>query len=105
MTVAEYAGTQVDVDAEGFLTDSNQWTKDVAQAIADQVGVGALNDEHWKVIDFMRKDYEAEGQSPGLRRITKQAGVSMKEIYALFPKGPGKKAAMVAGLPKPKSCI
>jgi tRNA 2-thiouridine synthesizing protein E len=105
MTVAEYAGLQVDVDAEGFMTDASQWNEEVAKVIADQIGLGGLTDAHWKVIQFMRKDFAAEGQSPGLRRITQQAGVSMKEIYALFPKGPGKKAAMVAGLPKPKSCI
>jgi len=29
----------------------------------------------------------------------------MKDLYALFPKGPGKLAAMVSGLPKPSSCI
>ena len=41
----------------------------------------------------------------GLRRISKFSGVAMKEIYQLFPKGPGKLAAKVAGLPKPQGCI
>lgn len=105
MTVAEYAGAQIDVDPQGFLTDASQWNEEVAKDIAKQEGIGELTDQHWKVIHFMRKDYEEQGQSPGLRRITKQAGVSMKDLYQLFPKGPGKKAALIAGLPKPKSCI
>ena len=29
----------------------------------------------------------------------------MKELYQLFPKGPGKLAARVSGLPKPQGCI
>jgi tRNA 2-thiouridine synthesizing protein E len=29
----------------------------------------------------------------------------MKELYELFPKGPGKLAARIAGLPKPQSCV
>ena len=42
---------------------------------------------------------------PGLRRISKLSGVNMKELYQLFPKGPGKLAAKVSGLPKPQGCI
>ena len=52
-----------------------------------------------------REDAAREGQSPGLRRISKKSGVSMKELYKLFPKGPGKLAAKVSGLPKPQGCI
>ena len=29
----------------------------------------------------------------------------MKDLYRLFPKGPGKLASRIAGLPKPKSCL
>lgn len=103
-TAINYAGTDVDVNDEGFLTDSSQWTPEVAKAIGAELGI-EIGDDHWKVIEFMRKDFEEQGQSPGLRRITQQAGVPMKEIYKLFPKGPGKLAAKIAGLPKPKSCI
>ena len=33
------------------------------------------------------------------------SGVNMKDLYQLFPKGPGKLAAKVSGLPKPQGCI
>jgi TusE/DsrC/DsvC family sulfur relay protein len=104
MTTKTYAGKDVNLDAEGFLMESDQWTPEVAQAIASELGL-ALSDAHWKVIDFVRKDTKAHGQSPGPRRITASAGVTMKELYALFPKGPGKLVARVAGVPKPKACI
>ena len=104
MSVSEYA-TAIDFNAEGFMEDSAQWTPEIGERIAAEAGVGPLTDKHWKVITFCREDAAQEGQSPGLRRISKQSGVGMKELYELFPKGPGKLAARIAGLPKPKSCV
>lgn len=104
MPKREYAGHQVDVNAEGFLVNSEQWTPEVGEAIAAEAGV-TLTPDHWRVITFCREDAASEGQPPGLRRISKLSGVGTKELYALFPKGPGKLAARIAGLPKPKSCV
>lgn len=105
MPTVEYAGQPVEVNEEGFLTDPSQWTPEIAEALADEVGIGPLNDQHWKVIGFCREDAAREGQPPGLRRISKLSGVNMKDLYQLFPKGPGKLAARVAGLPKPQGCV
>ena len=104
MSVSEYA-TAIEFNEEGFLVDSSQWTPELAEKIAADVGVGPLTDKLWKVISFCREDAAQQGQSPGLRRISKQSGVGMKELYELFPKGPGKLASRIAGLPKPKSCV
>jgi tRNA 2-thiouridine synthesizing protein E len=104
MPTAEYAGRTVEVNEEGFFVDASQWDRDVGQALASEIGMD-LNDKHWQVIDFCRSDFETQGQAPGPRRISKMSGVNMKELYQLFPKGPGKLVAKVAGLPKPKSCI
>ena len=101
----EYAGRRVRVTEEGFLTDKAEWTPEVAEAIAAEVGVSPLSAEHWRVITFCREDDAREGRPPGLRRISKLSGVGTKELYALFPKSPGKLAARVAGLPKPKGCV
>lgn len=105
MTTKTYAGTSVDVDAEGFFVSPEQWTREVAIAVASELGL-ELTDPHWKVIEFVRADTKAQGQSPGPRRITTScAGVTMKDLYTLFPKGPGKLVARVAGVPKPKACL
>jgi tRNA 2-thiouridine synthesizing protein E len=53
----------------------------------------------------MRKVYEEKGDAPSIRKLTKESGVNTKELYQLFPKGPAKKSARIAGLPKPKGCI
>jgi len=105
MTTLTYDRAKVDVNAEGFLLDSSQWTPEIAEEIAKEVGLAPLTERHWKVITFCREDAAREGQSPGLRRIAKLSGVDMKELYQLFPKGPGKLAARLAGLPKPTSCV
>lgn len=104
MTIKTYANTPVDVDAEGFLVHQDQWTPEIALGIASELGI-QLTDQHWKVIEFVRADTKAQGQSPGPRRITTSSGVSMKDLYTLFPKGPGKLVARVAGVPKPKACL
>lgn len=105
MSTATIAGIDVDLDAEGFMTDPSQWTPEIAEEIARNNGIDPLTDRHWQVIEFCRKDNEERGTPPTVRRITKGTGIPTKEMYALFPKGPGILAAKIAGLTKPKGCI
>lgn len=105
MSTATIANKQLEVDAEGFLEDHTQWNDEIARELARQEGIDELTDRHWAVINFMRKEYEEKGDGPSIRRLTKQSGVPTKELYQLFPKGPAKKAAKIAGIPKPTGCI
>ena len=104
MTVATIADTAVDLDEEGFLTDHTQWNEQVAAQLAANIGI-ELTDDHWKAIRFVRQDYEAEGETPTLRRVTNVAGIPTKELFALYPKKPAKKMSYVAGVPKPVGCV
>jgi len=99
------AGKTVNVNDEGFLTNPAEWTKEIAAEIARDEGISELTPTHWKVIDFCRQDASASGKAPTLRRITTAAGVSTKDMFALFPKGPAKKVAHIAGLGKPEGCV
>jgi tRNA 2-thiouridine synthesizing protein E len=99
-----YGGATVTVDADGFLTDPGQWTREIAEDLAAEAGI-TLTDRHWVVLDFVRKDSEDQGEPPGVRRITKLTDVSMKEMYQLFPKGPGILASKLAGYGKPQGCV
>lgn len=103
MTITETAG--VDRDAEGFLTDPQQWNEEVATAIAREAGIAELTQRHWMVVNYMRETYLATGQAPSIRTLGKASGVPIKELYALFPKGPAKLAARIGGIPKPRGCI
>lgn len=92
-------------DAEGFMTNPKEWTPAIAAVLAAEEGIPVLGERHMKVINFARDSFFATGESPTLRAITKQSGVETKELYELFPKGPAKKVARIAGLGKPKGCI
>jgi tRNA 2-thiouridine synthesizing protein E len=92
-------------DADGHLANKNDWNEQVASDLAKEEGIDSLTDRHWLVINFMRKEFTEKGDAPSIRKLTKESGVDTKELYALFPKGPAKKSAKIAGLPKPKGCI
>ncbi len=104
MTTREIAGKEIEFDEEGFMTNPEDWDKDIAVALAADINI-TLSERHWEIIEFSREDYQAQGEAPGLRRITKEAGVPTKDLYKLFPKGPAKKIAYVSGLGKPTGCI
>lgn len=105
MPTATYAGYSVDVNDEGFLVNPAEWTEDMAPQIARTAGIEELTPLHWQVIRFMRAEYEAKGTGPTIRILGKTSGVSIKELYELFPNGPAKAAARIAGIPKPRGCI
>jgi dissimilatory sulfite reductase related protein len=90
---------------EGFFVDPQQWTEAMAPALAAQEGISDVTDRHWQVIRFMRSEYLEKGTGPTVRVLGKASGVSIKELYELFPKGPAKVAARIAGIPKPRGCI
>lgn len=100
------AGTTVDVNDEGFFIDPEQWTEDMATELAEEVGVPTpLTDQHWQVLRYMRSEYFEHGTGPTVRKLGKASGISTKELFKLFPKGPAKLAARCAGIPKPRGCI
>ena len=105
MTTTTVAAVAVEVNEEGFFTDPTQWTEEMAPAIAAAQGIDTLTENHWRVLRFMRQEYFAKGTGPTVRVLGKSSGVSVKELYQLFPKGPAKTAAKIAGIPKPRGCI
>jgi tRNA 2-thiouridine synthesizing protein E len=105
MTTATIQGVDVALDDEGFFQDPPQWTEDMAPELAREAGIGELTERHWQVIRFMRREFFAKGTGPTVRVLGKTSGVPIKELYQLFPKGPAKTAAKIAGIPKPRGCI
>ncbi|TNE91173.1 MAG: TusE/DsrC/DsvC family sulfur relay protein [Deltaproteobacteria bacterium] len=91
-------------NGEGFLLDPSAWNEELAAKMAGGLGL-ELTGEHWQVLKYARQDYLATGSSPNVRRIASGSGVGIRRMYELFPKTPGKSAAMVAGIPKPAGCV
>ena len=98
-----YAGVSVNVNEEGYLTDLNQWTKEIAMEMAKEEEL-ELTDRHFEVFEYLQKEQRNQ-VALSIRKVGKSGVVSIKEFYALFPKGPLKISSKLAGIPKPASCI
>ena len=105
MATKEYAGKMIELTDDGYFASADVWNEEIALEVAKEEGLEELNEQHMKVINFMRKIFLETGDGPTIRKLTKESGVQTKELYQLFPKGPAKKAARIAGIPKPKGCV
>ncbi|MEI6173780.1 MAG: TusE/DsrC/DsvC family sulfur relay protein [Bacteroidota bacterium] len=98
-----FAGVTVDVNEEGYFTNSAQWTKELAVEVAREEGI-QLTDKHFAILDFLRERY-AKGEALTIRSVGNSGIIDIKGFYGLFPGAPMKKAAKIAGIPKPASCV
>jgi len=104
MPQKQIAGVTIDVNEEDYMTNHAQWKPAIAEALAQEVGI-VLTPAHCKVIEFIDKDFKEKGVVPGMRRMNKVGGIPTKDLYALFPDGPIKKAGRIACYPKPASVV
>jgi tRNA 2-thiouridine synthesizing protein E len=105
MPTFEHGEIKVEIDEDGFISQPERWNEAVAAAFASADGIAGLTDEHWKVMNYLRDYYAQFGVAPMIRKLCKETGFSLQEIYKLFPKGPARGACKVAGLPKPTGCV
>jgi TusE/DsrC/DsvC family sulfur relay protein len=104
-TIAQDILTNIEFNQEGYMRDPKDWTPEIAKVLAHQEGINELTEAHWNIIEFCRNRAAENGSAPTLRQITTGTGISTKELFTLFPKGPAKKVAKIAGLGKPEGCI
>jgi dissimilatory sulfite reductase related protein len=97
------AGVTVDVTDEGYMTNPSQWTPEIANAIAGEEGI-PLTEKHFAVLAFLR-ERQQKGENLTIRSVGNSGIVDIKTFYTLFPGAPMKKAAKIAGIPKPASCV
>lgn len=98
-------------DAQGYLLDWQQWSAEIAALLADEEGL-VLTAEHWEILEFLRQHYASYADAPPMRLLVKAVAARLgpekgnsRYLYRLFPEGPAKQGAKLAGLPKPVSCI
>ena len=101
----QWQDIMVDVDEDGFMEKPELWNERVALALASTESLNELTEGHWKVINYLRAYYQKFGNAPMIRKLCKETGFSLKEVYSLFPSGPAKGACKVAGLAKPTGCV
>lgn len=103
METLTYNGTQIEVNAEGYLKDMKQWTPELAREMALREGI-ELTEKHFEVLNWLRAK-QAEGIALSIRKVGNSGLVDIKQFYALFPGAPLKISSKIAGIPKPVSCI
>jgi tRNA 2-thiouridine synthesizing protein E len=97
-------GETLETDDQGYLLEPD-YRDEVVQAIARAEGL-TLTDDHWTVVRYLRDEYRENGHTPNFRNLLKGLaevlpGCDSKSLYDLFPVGPAKQGAKVAGLPQP----
>jgi tRNA 2-thiouridine synthesizing protein E len=97
-------GEELETDDQGYLLEPN-YSREIVELIAQAEGL-TLTDDHWKVVDYLRDEYREHGHTPNFRNLLKglaeaMPGCDSKSLYDLFPTGPAKQGAKVAGLPQP----
>ena len=97
------ANKEIDVTEEGYLTEFSQWTREISECIAGECEV-VMTEKHWEVVEYLQDKHHKE-EALSIRGIKKSGVINIKEFYDLFPGGPLKKSTLIAGIPKPKSCI
>lgn len=98
-------GKEIELDDDGFLVDFEGWTEVVAGILASKEGIDVLTEGHWRVMKYLRDYYKEFQIAPMIRKLCKDTGLSLKQIYVLFPSGPARGACKIAGLPKPTGCV
>lgn len=98
------AGRELETDPEGYLLEPD-YSNEVVEVIAAAENI-ALTPKHWQIVDYMRDQYREHGHTPNFRNMLKDVQefwpeADSKALYGLFPAGPAKQGARIAGLPQP----
>lgn len=104
--IVEVGGKSIELDDEGYLIEPNDWDENVAAYLAGQEKI-ELTDEHWRVIQFMRKYYEDHLIAADARFVIKflaeELGCGRNRLFELFPYGYVKQACKIAGMKRPRA--
>ena len=98
------AGRTLEVDEQGYMQEPDKWNEEIAREYAFKENVKELTPDHWKVINYLRSYYLANGRCPMIRALKIETGFTLKQLYDLFPEGPASSACKWAGLPKATGC-
>jgi dissimilatory sulfite reductase related protein len=86
-------------DPKRHLDRFEDWSIAYCEAVARENNI-VLAEGHRQVIAALQKLYKELGVTPRIRFLCEATGMSIKQLYDLFPSGLTL-AAKLAGLPKP----
>jgi len=96
-----------ELDDDGYMRYPGLWNERIAEALAQELVPEGLTTEHWSVIYYLRHYYLEFGTPPPVTMLCKDTGLSLRQIYELFPgnrprglgAGLAKCACKIAGMP------
>ena len=91
-------------DGDGYLLDMNDWSPEVAKAMAEVDGYD-LEDWKWEQIMQAREYYEEHAVVPPIRKFAKYIGEDKATLFKAWMTGPMKPITKYGGLPKPTGCV
>jgi tRNA 2-thiouridine synthesizing protein E len=103
--MGEVNRNQEHLDDDGFLKEMSGWNRELAGDLADLNDLGPLNENHWKIIEYVRDYYLEFGEGPPIVKIAKVTSMTSDQICKLFPCGIARGAYRLAGLPRPSGCL
>lgn len=103
MQYIEYKGTKIELNEYGFIANDKEWTKELAERLAETENI-KLTDKHWEVVLYLRNMYTSTGVAPTVKKLCAELNMTLRDVYLLFPAGPSKGAAKIAGLSRPAGC-
>jgi tRNA 2-thiouridine synthesizing protein E len=93
------SGTRCRVDVHGFLERPADWDEAFAVANARAAGITTgLTDDHWRVIRYIRNEYEASGKVPQGFITCISNHLRLTDMKRLFPAGYHRGACRLAGV-------
>ncbi len=102
-----FNGQEIETTATGYLVHQEDWSEDLARAMAAAEEIEELTPRHWDVISYLREEYfDNRENQPNTRAIIKAMGdkwdekIKQGDLYALFPLDPSKQGGRIAGLPE-----
>lgn len=102
-------GLNVATDDEGYLIEPEEWNPEIAERLSRQEGL-ELGDEHWKIVEFMRRYYDEHRIAADARFVVKYLAEELgygrkaqKRLFELFPYGYVKQACKIAGMKRPRA--
>lgn len=98
-TVQAQSITIPGLDKDGFLMTAQEWTTDIAKALAQEEVPEGLTEDHWKIIVYLRQYYLDIGSIPPVRKLSRETGFTLREMKKMFPNGLAKGACKIAGIP------
>lgn len=86
------------VDIHGFLIDPSEWDEDYVVFKALEMKMPCVIEDHWKIINYVRKRYEETGTVPTVYETCEENQMELEGLETLFPDGYHRGVVKLSGL-------